>query len=349
MTYKIFTCLYAFVLTTTGLKAQAATNCTIAPWKDNKKAAASITLDDAIIGQFTIAAPLLKKYNIPATFFITTRIMQQQGITWQMINNAAANGNEIANHTLTHPYLRRLPVDSIVYEVDGCNKLIDKNVPGKKCITLAYPFGDGGNATDSERLVMKAVQPYSIGARATRNNKLTYNPYTFAVNNDAYYTINSDMIADSVSAAGLPVQLDETIAAGGWYVPTYHGIENGWIITKAAVFEQHLQAFAKRSNELWIATFAEVIKYHKERNCAKVNIEAEDKHSITLSLTDTLNNRTLWNEPLTLNLKQPGFTVKSITRGGKNIPFTVNNDTVTFNAAPGKDKIIIRKKIAAQE
>jgi len=348
MSKRVLSCFCLCILLSANAIAQTLVNFTIAPWKDNKKAAASITLDDAIEGQFTIAAPLLKKYSMPATFFITTRIMQQQGITWQMLNNAAANGNEIANHTLTHPYLRRLPVDSIAYEVDGCNKLIDSNVPAQKCITLAYPFGDGGNPTDSEAIVMKAVQPFCIGARATRNNKLAYNPYAFATGNNAYYTINSDMIADSASAAGLPVQLDETIAAGGWYVPTYHGIENGWIITKAAVFEQHLQAFAKRKDVLWIATFAEVIKYHKERNCAKINITAEDKYNITLALTDTLTNTAIWNEPLTLNLQQTEFKVKSITQGGKNIPFTIADDVATFNVMPGNE-IIIRKKITALE
>lgn len=331
-----------YLLTVVSTQAQTALQYTIAPWKDNKKAAASITLDDALTGQFTIAVPLLKKYNLPATFFITPRIINEQKITWQMVNQAAVNGNEIANHSLTHPHLQRIPVDSMIYEVDACNKLIDKNVTGQHSITMAYPFGDGGNNNDSEKLVMQTVQPYCIGARATRNNKLTYNPYSFAVNNDAYYLINSHMIDDSASRASLPSQLDETIAAGGWYVPTYHGIENGWIITKAAVFEEHLKEFAKRKNVLWVAPFADVIKYHKERNCAQLTMAGEDKLRLTLSLTDTLQNSTLWNEPLTINL-QTEITVKSITQGGTTIPFTQKDGAITFNALPGKNNIVLNK------
>lgn len=323
-------------------QSQIALQYTIAPWKDNKKAAASITLDDAIIGQFTIAVPLLKKYGVQATFFITPSIMDGQKITWQMVNEAAANGNEIANHTLTHPHLSHMYVDSMEYEVDACNRLIDKYVAGQHSITMAYPFGDGGNNNDSEKLVMKTVQTYCIGARATRNNKLTYNPYSFAVTNDAYYLVNSDMIADSASMAALPAQLDETIAVGGWYVPTYHGIENGWIITKATVFEEHLKAFTKRKDVLWIAPFANVIKYHKERNCAQLNIAGEDKLTLTLSLTDTLQNSALWNEPLTINLRTE-ITVKGVTQGGKPLPFTQKDGSIIFNATPGKDDIILNK------
>lgn len=316
---------------------------TIAPWKDNKKAAVSVTLDDAIAGQFTYAVPLLKKYNIHATFFITTHIAQAQNISWQMISEAAANGNEIANHTLNHPHLQRLSIHSLVHEVDGCNKLIDEKVPGQKCITMAYPFGDGGNNNDSEKVVMKAVQPYCIGARAVRNNKLAYNMYSFANSNDDYYTVNSDMIADSASMAALPAQLDETIAAGGWYAPTYHGIEDGWIITPAKVFEQHLQAITQRKDALWIAPFADVIKYHKERNCSTIKKLGEDKHALTILLTDTLQNTQLWNETLTINL-QVSSPIKNIKQGSTNLPFTTMGNTVTFNALPGAGKIVLTKK-----
>lgn len=337
--YLILSALYIFAITHS--IAQTALQYTIAPWRDNKKAAVSITLDDALPGQFTYAVPLLKKYHLAATFFITPRIAKEQNISWQTINEAAANGNEIANHTLTHPHLQRISMDSLVHEVDGCNKLIDEKISKQKCITLAYPFGDGGNINDSENMVMKAVQPYCIGARATRNNTLTYNTYNFAKVNDDYYRVNSDMITDSASIAAWPSQLDETIAAGGWYVPTYHGIENGWIITPTAVFEKHLQELVKRQGSLWIAPFANVIKYHKERNCATVKLVKENTHSLIILLTDTLQNTQLWNEPLTINLR-PGHTIKSITQSGNNVPFTAKGQEITFNALPGYEIILTK-------
>jgi len=318
-------------------------NYTIAPWRDNKKAAASITLDDAILGQFTIAVPLLNKYNIPATFFITASIMQQQNITWQMVKNAAAQGHEIANHTLTHPHMHAIPVANMIYEVDSCNKLIDKNVPSQKCLTLAYPFGDGGNATDSEKIVLKVIEPYCIGARATRNNKLAYNAYSFATTNDEYYRVNCDVIADSAAMVDLPAHIDETIAGGGWYVPLYHGIETGWLITKKDVFEKHLQAFDKRKSEIWMTPFANALKYHKERNCATLKTVSEDNHTLVLSLTDTLSNASVWDEPLTINLNKPHLDVKSIVQGGHSVPSTKKEGTITFNATPGSEKIIITK------
>lgn len=334
-------CLIPAALRVTG--QQNILNYTIARWKDNKKAAASITLDDAIIGQFTIATPLLKKYDTRATFFITINIMQQQKISWQMIKAAADNGNEIANHTITHPYLRRLQPDSIAYQVDACNKIITQNIPSQKSETHAYPFGDGGNETDSERNVRNVMKDYCIGARATRNNSLAYNTYDFAKLNDDYYKVNSDMIADSATMADMPLRLDETIDAGGWYVPTYHGIENGWIITPATVFEKHLQEYDKRKGVLWIATFAEALKYHRERNCATLKTVTEDAHTLTLELTDTLASEAVWNEPLTINLTPAGYTIKTIVQGGAQVPFKIESGVVIFNVVPGKNKIVITK------
>ncbi len=338
-------CAYFLLLTLSAAAQKTTLQYSIAPWLNNKKAAASITLDDAINCQFTIAAPLLKKYDIKATFFITAVIMKQQAITWNMVRAAAANGNEIANHTITHPYLRRMSPDSMIYQVDACNKLIRDSIPSQKSETMAYPFGDGGYETDSEALVRKTITPYCIGARATRNNKLAYNTYNFAAgNNDAYYKVNCDVIADTATMAGLPAQLDATITAGGWYVPLYHGIETGWLITPASVFEKHLQEFAKRKNDLWITTFAEALKYHKERNCATLHYSGENKSLLALALIDTLKNTSVWNEPLTINMKKPGgWKVKSISQGTTQIPFSDEGDTIVFNALPGMEDIVIRK------
>jgi peptidoglycan/xylan/chitin deacetylase (PgdA/CDA1 family) len=44
----------------------------IAKWKDDKRAAISLTFDDGSPNQFSVALPMLNKLKIPATFFIIT-------------------------------------------------------------------------------------------------------------------------------------------------------------------------------------------------------------------------------------------------------------------------------------
>jgi peptidoglycan/xylan/chitin deacetylase (PgdA/CDA1 family) len=45
---------------------------TITRWKDDKRAAISITYDDGTINQFTVARPIMNKLGFPATFYILT-------------------------------------------------------------------------------------------------------------------------------------------------------------------------------------------------------------------------------------------------------------------------------------
>jgi len=317
---------------------------TIAPWPDNKKAAISLTFDDAINCQFTIALPMLNKYGFKSTFFIIASFVQPQLKGWQPVIDAAASGHEIASHTVTHPHMHGLGADSIAWQFAECNRLISKYLPSKKDFSLAYPYGDGGNATDFERVVRQIAEKYYTGARATRNNRLPYNSYDFAKTADDYDKVNSDIMGDSTSNSNLPMHLYQTIQAGGWYVVLYHGIETGWLIVKKDVFAKHLEAIDARKADLWIAPFGDVIKYHKERKYANLSVAAENKNKLKLSLTDTLADYTVYNQPLTINVTVHGFTIKSIRQAGVDLPFTKTGNIVTFNAVPGKNEIVIEKK-----
>lgn len=269
--------------------------------------------------------------------------MAQMG-GWQLVKDAASAGHEIANHSLTHPHFDTLAANKIDEELSQSNALIKDSTAGQKSLTHAYPYGEGGQETVPEKAAREVVKKYFIAARATRNKPITYNQYDFAHTEDDYFKVNSDIIADSASMAGFTGHVDETIAAGGWHVPTYHGIENGWLIVPTSIFKTHLDALEKRKAFLWIAPFVDVAKYHKERNCATLKFISENKNTLALLLTVTLNNNALWNQPLTINLKTSGRKIKSIQQAGANILFMFSGDEIIFNALPGKDKIIITKK-----
>lgn len=315
----------------------------IAAWQNDKKAAVSLTFDDGISGQFNIAVPILNRHNFKATFFVTTNTVLKQMGDWLLVKSASQAGHEIANHALSHPHFDSTATAVIESELVQSNKIIETQLPIKS-ITHAYPFGEGGKATAKDLAVRSIVKKYFIGARATQNKSITYNTYDFAKTTDDYFTINSVMIADTASMAAFNSNVDETITAGGWYVPTYHGIQNGWLIVPATAFEQHLNYLDKQQQHLWIAPFVNVLKYHKERNCATLNLLAEDKQRILLQLTDTLQNDKLYNEPLTIILKINNYKIKTIQQGDDPIIFNVKAGNVMFNAVPGKGNIIITKK-----
>ncbi|MEJ7588885.1 MAG: polysaccharide deacetylase family protein [Ferruginibacter sp.] len=315
----------------------------IAPWFNDKKAAVSLTFDDGISGQFAIAVPLLNQYGFTSTFFITPGILTSQLIKDKLIADAAKAGHEIANHSLTHPHFDSIAPADITSEIIQSNEAIKKYTRPGQSLTHAYPFGEGGQETEKGLQIRSIIKQYFIGARATRNKVIPFNDYHFAREPDDYFKINSDIIADSASMAEFTTHLDATISSGGWYVPCYHGIENGWLIVPKENFQMELQALQERKEMVWIATFENVLKYHRQRNCTKLRGTAENNDSWILELRDTLNNEATWNHPLTIHLKLNGRKVKSIRQGNKKILFIISPNEMIFNAVPGRNKIIVTK------
>jgi hypothetical protein len=69
-------------------------------WPQGKRAAISLSFDDASYGQVDYGIPILDKYGIKATFYVRPKFVGPRLAGWQ---KAVANGHEIGNHTRTHP------------------------------------------------------------------------------------------------------------------------------------------------------------------------------------------------------------------------------------------------------
>lgn len=118
-------------------------------WPDNKKMAISLTFDDARLTQIDKGIPLLDKYNVKATFYISPKSMLEREDGWK---NAVKNGHDIGNHTLTHPCtgnfafsrnnaLENRTLQSIKTEIDSVNTLIEERL-GIIPFSFAYPCGN---------------------------------------------------------------------------------------------------------------------------------------------------------------------------------------------------------------
>lgn len=103
-----------------------------------------ITIDDGYLSNYTIAYPLLKKYRIPATFFVTTGFMgtktQSPHITWAQARDMEESGLiDIQSHTHKHKLVIELKEEEAVYETSISFGLIEKNLGRRDVKVLAYP------------------------------------------------------------------------------------------------------------------------------------------------------------------------------------------------------------------
>lgn len=117
-------------------------------WPEGRKMGLSLTFDDARLSQADNGIPLLDKYGVKATFYISPDNMMKRLERWK---KAAADGHDIGNHSLVHPCtanfdwskdkaLEDYTLTSMRSELDSANTII-KNLLGINPFSYAYPCG----------------------------------------------------------------------------------------------------------------------------------------------------------------------------------------------------------------
>ncbi len=117
-------------------------------WPEGKKMALSLTFDDARLSQVDKGIPLLDKYGVKATFYVSPESMLKRLDGWK---KAVGNGHEIGNHSLLHPCTGNFPwsrntaledytLQSMRVELDSASKLIESKL-GIHPVSFAYPCG----------------------------------------------------------------------------------------------------------------------------------------------------------------------------------------------------------------
>jgi len=110
----------------------------------------AITIDDGYKSTYTLAYPILKKYNIPATLFIYTDFIERNSasLTWGEIREMMTSNIEIGSHTLSHCNLLHYKENeehdrylSRIKKELALSKEIIENKTGKTVKFFAYPYG----------------------------------------------------------------------------------------------------------------------------------------------------------------------------------------------------------------
>lgn len=111
-----------------------------------------VTFDDGYKDNFTLGYPVLKKYGVPATFFVTTGYVNGQYypsgfqadrdafMSWDDIRALSRDGFAIGAHTVSHPAARQLTEEELDKEVASSRKEIELRT-GLIVRSFAYPFG----------------------------------------------------------------------------------------------------------------------------------------------------------------------------------------------------------------
>lgn len=111
--------------------------------KVNGDFSVALSFDDGNASDYDIVFPILKKFNIPATFFISIGNLNNGKLEVEKLVELSENKLiEIGSHGLTHRDLRTLQVDEIRKELQESKEQLQQIIQ-KPVDFFALPYGSG--------------------------------------------------------------------------------------------------------------------------------------------------------------------------------------------------------------
>jgi peptidoglycan/xylan/chitin deacetylase (PgdA/CDA1 family) len=245
-------------------------------WPGGAKAAVSLTYDDGLNSQLDNAAPALVRHGFKATFFLTEENIREgrRLADWQRL---AAEGHEVANHTVTHPCaLQHVNVEAFARtEIDPMEGFLDANFSTDRRRTFAYPCGylgvGGGDRRERYARYRQVLEKDGvICARTTagRPNRPEqaiaerYNLHGFEPTDEA------DLVAPAKR------YLAQTLAEGAWAILVFHDVLPKWGTEgdcSIGVHRRILDLVAAQG--FWVApmgqVFEHVLAHHADQRVAR--------------------------------------------------------------------------------
>jgi peptidoglycan/xylan/chitin deacetylase (PgdA/CDA1 family) len=242
------------------------------PWPQQKRAALSLTFDDARESQLTTGVPLFAEFGIKATFYLTANNIGERAPQWREAGRA---GHELANHSSVHPCSGHFPwshdhaledytLERMRAELTDANEAIHK-ATGVRPQTFAYPCGQSFVGRGSRvASYVPLVSELFLAGRGWLGE--TSNDPAFV---DLAQVLGFPM--DDVEYAALKPALDEALKDGRWIVLAGHDISTtpGPQVTRVSMLRGLLADLRRADSPFWTDTVANVAQYVKAQQTAK--------------------------------------------------------------------------------
>lgn len=273
-------------------------------WPGAAGGAVSLTFDDSLSNQFSVAQPIMDAADIDATFFVITNSQD-----WEAARAAVLAGHEIGSHSTDGQEFppSTTPEVKMAASITKIQSELAAVAPNYTVVGLAWPFGNWGfrNPPSGQgHIYINTAAEHFYAGRGAGNALGANNSYnaadpsqwwgpTFggsAIANSADYVLGDALVNAEVTLSAYNAQLDLVVAQNAWTIFTYHGVEAGagsGLHVGQAQFSDQVQALAGR-DDIWVAPFGEVFTYLKWRAEAAVATSASTASSWEGTVESTL-------------------------------------------------------------
>jgi peptidoglycan-N-acetylglucosamine deacetylase len=235
-------------------------------WPDGCEGAISLTFDDGVWSHPANAIPMLDRYGLRGTFYVTyTRPEFQRSLdAW---HGAFARGHEIGNHSRRHPCsgnfhwigdnaLEEYTLEQMAEELRESQADLRRLVPGLDRCTFAYPCGQTfvGRGRERRSYVPLVAEQFpagrGVGESANRPQRCDL-------------ACLSSWMVSGETAAQLIARAESAVAAGDWGIFCFHGIGEPHFNIDVEAFEglvRHLSENRDRIVTDTVLTIADMLQ-----------------------------------------------------------------------------------------
>jgi len=347
-------------------------------WKDNARAALTLTFDGCYADSWNLAHDVLTRYHIPSTWFLVTGtvggvLQERPVVTWEKLKKRS-DLVEIASHTVTHPRLKlpfrkRIPnytcsaikkfkklfTSNLAQKIKRVGSNIYKDCQGVSYLEVLHE-AEESKTTIEFSLNLKEILSFAYpGGRYNSSLKKgiaelgylsarsTENGYNF-VNSLDFYALKSKVWDLTINAEQANKWVDDAIDKGVWLVETYHLVSQkaatGYRYnTTLSDFDNHL--YYANSKNLWIDTQQNIVKYIKEKQATDVKTKVISDKKVVLSLKNGLD-AAIYDQPLTLETVVPNaWETVTVEQAGNIQEVLPIKGNIYYNVLPSDNEITI--------
>jgi beta-glucosidase len=287
-------------------------------WPEGKKMGLSLSFDDARPTQIENGIPLLDKYGVKVTFYVSPDDMIKRLEDWKKV---AKNGHDIGNHSVFHPctgnflwtrpfVLEDYTLGRMYVELDSANRLI-KDILGVVPVSFGYPCGQKfvGRGTMTKSYVPLISAMFETG-RGWRDE---------GPNDPAYCDMAqlTGMELDGKSFDEIKKLIESAKDKGSWLILVGHDITDGLNQTSLLSTIEAICKYAMDpSNGIWIDNVHNIASYinnkRGENKSYELPVYKNPIFSIDQRIEDLLSRMTLEEKLGQLNMPYPGEMAKDL-------------------------------------
>jgi len=244
-------------------------------WPEGKRGALSLSFDDARPSQVDNGVPLLNRYKVRATFFVSPDRLKDRLDAWKQ---AVVAGHEIGNHSLVHPCTGNFPfarqkalenytLEQMQAELKEANRQVQELL-GVTPTTFAYPCGQTfvGRGADVKSYVPLVAQLFKVG-----RGWLGEGP-------------NDPLFCDLAQILGMPSDdadfdkmrplIEQAMKNGQWLVFAGHDIKDSGPrqVTRLKMLEELCRYATDPRNGIWIDTIDKVASHVVAERAQSVSV-----------------------------------------------------------------------------